>query len=110
VNLADVSEDLGHVEHKHVNSTLTLEGNKYTVKLGDDMFSGIQKLNPTKTPKEIDATDSDGPNKGKTILGIYTLQKGVFTVYFAPTGSARPTEFAATTGPGEIRHVWMKKK
>jgi uncharacterized protein (TIGR03067 family) len=90
-------------------STLTLKGNKYTVKLGDDTHSGNQKVAPTKTPKEIDATDTDGANKGKTILGIYKVQKDVFTVYFAPPGKDRPKEFAAKTNPGEILHVWKKK-
>jgi uncharacterized protein (TIGR03067 family) len=90
-------------------STLTLKGNKYTVKLGDDTFSGNQKVAPTKTPKEIDATDTDGANKGKTMLGIYKLEKGVFTVYFASPGKDRPKEFAAKTNPGELIHVWKKK-
>lgn len=90
-------------------STLTLKGTKYTVKLGDDTFSGTQKVTPTKTPKEIDATDADGPNKGKTMLGIYKLEEGVFTVYFAPLGKDRPKEFAAKTKPGELIHVWKRK-
>jgi uncharacterized protein (TIGR03067 family) len=90
-------------------STLTLQGNKYTVKLGDDKFSGNQKVDPTKSPKEIDATDTDGANKGKMMLGIYKLEKGVFTVYFAPSGKDRPKEFASKTNPGELMHVWKKK-
>jgi uncharacterized protein (TIGR03067 family) len=92
-----------------LTSTLTLKGNKYTVKLGDDKFSGHQKLDPTKSPKEIDATDTDGANKGKTMLGIYKLEKGMFTVYFSPPGKDRPKEFAAKTNPGELIHVWKKK-
>ncbi len=91
-------------------STLTLKGAKYTVKLGDITFSGIQKLAPTKTPKEIDATDSDGVNKDKTILGIYKLEKGVFTVCFAPPGKDRPKEFSAKANSGEFIHVWKKSK
>jgi len=90
-------------------STLTIKGNKYTVKVGDNEFSGNQKLAPTKTPKEIDATGTDGEEKGKTMLGIYKLEKGVFTVYFALSGKARPKEFAAKTNLGEFIHVWKKK-
>jgi uncharacterized protein (TIGR03067 family) len=90
-------------------STLTLQGNKYTVKLGDDKFRGHQKVDPTKSPKEIDATDTNGANKGKMMLGIYKLEQGVFTVYFAPSGKDRPKEFASKTNPGELMHVWKKK-
>jgi hypothetical protein len=43
------------------------------------------------------------------MLGIYKLEKGVFTVYFAPSGKDRPKEFASKTNPGELMHVWKKK-
>src|SRR5581483_9743515 len=45
-----------------------------------DTVTGTLKVDPTKTPKEIDATDSEG----KTIRGIYKFEKGQFTVCFAP--------------------------
>ncbi len=91
------------------SSSLTLKGNKYTVQLGDDKVTGQQKVASTKSPKEIDATDTDGVNKGKTMLGIYKLEKGVFTVYFAAPGKDRPTGFVAKTNSGELMHVWKKK-
>jgi uncharacterized protein (TIGR03067 family) len=90
-------------------ATLTIEGNKHTVKMGDDTIIGTHKLAPTKKPKEIDVTDTEGPFKGKTLLGIYKLQKGVFTVYFSSPDKDRPKEFAKNTNPGEILHVWKKK-
>jgi uncharacterized protein (TIGR03067 family) len=90
-------------------ATLTVKGNKHTVKVGDNTIIGTHKLNPTKNPKEMDSTDTEGPLKGKSYLGIYKLEKGVFTVYFAPPGKDRPKEFADKTNPGEIFHVWKKK-
>src|SRR5438046_1171151 len=39
-------------------STLTVEGDKHTVKVGDDTIIGTHKLVPTKMPKEIDSTDT----------------------------------------------------
>src|SRR5262245_50756155 len=33
-------------------------------------------LNPGKSPKEIDVTALDGPQKGKLLLGIYELKDG----------------------------------
>jgi uncharacterized protein (TIGR03067 family) len=91
------------------SAMLTVKGNKHTVKVGDDTIIGTHKLAPTKTPKEIDSADTEGPLQGQTYLGIYKLEKGVFTVYFAPPGKDRPKGFAKKTNPGEILHVWKKK-
>ena len=55
---------------------------------------GTLKVDPTKTPKEIDATDSEG----KTILGIYKFDKDQFTVCFAPPDKQRPKEFSVKVG------------
>ena len=34
------------------------------------------KLDPSKSPKEIDLIGLDGPQKGKTMQGIYRLEDG----------------------------------
>ena len=74
---------------------LTFAGDKHTVKVGKDTIIGTQKLDPTKNPKEIDATDTEGPFKGKTTQGIYKLDGDMFTVCFAPPGKDRPKEFTS---------------
>ena len=84
---------------------LTIEGDKYTATFGGDSVTGTLKLDRTKTPKAIDATDSEG----KTILGIYKFEKDQFTVCFAPAGKDRPKEFAIKAGAGGFIHVWKKK-
>lgn len=89
--------------------SLVIEGDKYTLRIGDKTLSGTQKIDPTKRPKEIEAMDTEGPNKGKTILGIYKLEKDEFTVCFAATGKDRPKEFRTKSGTGEFIHVWKKK-
>jgi uncharacterized protein (TIGR03067 family) len=85
---------------------LTIDGTKYAANFGGDTVNGTLKLDPSKTPKEIDATDSEG----KTILGIYKLEKGQFTVCFAPSGKERPKEFTIKNGTGDFIHVWKKKE
>jgi uncharacterized protein (TIGR03067 family) len=77
--------------------------------VGEDTIVGTHKVDPTKKPKEIDAMDTEGPYKGKTVLGIYKLEKGEFTVCFAPPGKDRPKEFSTKSGTGELLHVWKKK-
>ena len=90
------------------SAKLVIEGDKHTVNVGEDTIIGTHKLDPTKKPKEIDAMDTEGPNKGTTTLGIYKLEKGEFTVCFAPPGKDRPTEFSTKSGTGELLHVWKK--
>ena len=92
------------------SAKLTIVGDKHTVKIGEDTIIGTHKLDPTMKPKAIDAMDTEGPFKGKTTFGIYKVEKGVFTVCFAPPGKERPTEFTTKSGTGELLHVWKLKK
>jgi uncharacterized protein (TIGR03067 family) len=92
------------------SATLTIVGDKHTVKVGEDTIVGTHKLDPTKKPKAIDAMDTEGPFKGKTIFGIYKLEKNEFTVCFAPPGMERPKVFTTKSGTGELFHVWKLKK
>ena len=82
------------------SAKLTIVGDKHTVKVGEDTIIGTHKLDPTKKPKAIDAMDIEGPFKGKTTFGIYKVEKGVFTVCFAPPGKDRPKEFTTKSGTG----------
>src|SRR5262245_61143357 len=44
---------------------LTFEGEKHTLKKGDEVIQvGTQKIDPSKSPKTIDVTMTEGPNKG----------------------------------------------
>ena len=76
------------------NAKLTIVGDAYTVDLGaNGVKKGIQKLDSTKTPKQIDAKDSAGPTVGEN-HGIYEFTAdGDFRVCFAAPGKDRPTAF-----------------
>lgn len=105
-------EDKGEkLPEKTIKSAkLTIEGDKHTVKIGEDTIIGTHKLAPTKKPKEIDAMDTEGPFKGKTTLGIYKLEGDEFTVCFAPPDKDRPKEFTSKSGTGAFVHVWKRQK
>jgi uncharacterized protein (TIGR03067 family) len=92
------------------NAKLTIEGDKCTVKVGDETVVGIHKLDPTKKPKAIDRKDTAGMFKGKTALGIYKLEKGEFTICFAAPGKERPTEFTTKSGTGVFLYVWKQQE
>jgi uncharacterized protein (TIGR03067 family) len=57
------------------------------------------RTDPTKSPQEIDLTQVDGPFVGKTLKGIYKIDKDVLSIcYVRPSvegaeTKARPTEF-----------------
>jgi uncharacterized protein (TIGR03067 family) len=91
-------------------SRLIIQGDRHTVKLGDETLVGTHKLDPTKTPKAIDSKDTEGQFKGKTIKGIYELSDDAFRVCFAPPDKDRPTEFTTKSGPGIIMHEWKREK
>ena len=89
--------------------TVTFEGDRYTVKKGDEVIQvGTQKLDPSKSPKTIDVTMIEGPNKGAVMLGIYEIDGDTLKVCFDPQGKKRPTEFK--TAPGSENFVNIHKR
>ena len=93
------------------NAKLTIVGDAYTVDLGaNGVKKGIQKLDSTKTPKQIDAKDSAGPTVGEN-HGIYEFTAdGDFRVCFAAPGKERPTAFVTKPGSGHFMHLWKRSK
>ena len=90
---------------------LTFEGLKHTVKKGDDVIQvGTQKLDPSKSPKTIDVTIAEGPNKGTVMLGIYEIDGDTLKVCFDPQGKKRPTEFKSAAGSENFVNVHKSVK
>ncbi len=90
---------------------ITFAGDKFTVKSGDKAAeAGTQKLDPTKKPKTVDATVTEGEGKGTTMLGIYELEGDTLKACFDPTGKKRPTEFKAPAGSGLFTAVLKREK
>src|SRR5262245_22310591 len=79
--------------------TVTFAGDKYTVKKGDEVIqAATQKLDPSKSPKTLDVTVAEGPNKGIVILGIYEISGDTLKVCFDPEGKQRPTQVKGASG------------
>jgi uncharacterized protein (TIGR03067 family) len=83
---------------------------KHTVKVGQTRIVGTHRVDPTGRPKTIDAMDTEGPFKDKTVLGIYEIKGDTFSVCFAPPGKKRPSEFTTKSGTGIIYHIWKRAK
>jgi uncharacterized protein (TIGR03067 family) len=61
------------------------------------------KVDPAKSPKEIDIIGLDGPQKGKALQGIYRLVDGKLTICIrdlAAAAKGRPTEFVTKADSG----------
>lgn len=69
---------------------------------GKEISKGTSTFDPTKKPKTIDFTPTDGGGKGDQFLGIYQLGKNARKLCFAPAGKDRPTEFSSTP---ENQHI-----
>ena len=91
--------------------TVTFEGDKYAVKKGDEVVeAATQRLDPSRSPKTLDAKVTDGSNKGAVILGIYEISGDTLKVCFDPEGKKRPTEFKGASGSQTlVVHKRVKK-
>ena len=76
----------------------------FTVK-GKEMPAKVAKIDAKAKPATIDLAPTDGPEKGKTFLGIYSYQDGELTLAFTEKGD-RPTDF---TGAHDATVVKLKK-
>jgi uncharacterized protein (TIGR03067 family) len=79
---------------------LVVMGEKYTLTEGGETIEGTHTVDPTRSPRHIDAVRTKGPHKGETLRGVYELGADSFTVCFAAPGKDRPTELNAKGGPG----------
>ena len=86
------------------NGTWTLEVE------GKVVAKGASKIDPTKKPKTIDLTETEGEEKGKTFLGIYEVGKDSRKVCLAESGKQRPAEFSSKPGSGHIMVVFKRMK
>jgi uncharacterized protein (TIGR03067 family) len=71
---------------------------------------GTTQIDPTKKPRTVDITMTEGDNKGKTYLGIYELGRDTRKVCYAPPDRDRPTEFSSAAGSGHYLFVLERVK
>ena len=69
---------------------------------GKEISKGTSTIDPTKKPKTIDFTPTEGEGKGNHYLGIYELGDKTRKMCFAQPGKDRPTELASAPGSEHI--------
>jgi uncharacterized protein (TIGR03067 family) len=89
--------------------TVLIKGDKYTLKMQDNPINqGTIKVDPTKKPKTIDITPTDGDNSGKTMLGIYEQDGDTQKTCYTQPDKPRPTKFSSEGGNTLIVYKKMK--
>lgn len=90
---------------------LVFDGAKHTVKKGAEVIqTGTQTIDPSKSPKAIDVTITEGPSKGAVMLGIYEIDGDTLKVCFDFGGKQRPTEFKSPPGSQTFYNVHKRAK
>ena len=77
---------------------------------GKEISKGTSTIDPTKKPKSIDFTPTEGEGKGKLHLGIYELGEKTRKLCFAAPGKDRPAEFASMPGSEHILVTFEREK
>ena len=89
---------------------LVVKDDKYTVTVGKQVDRGAVKLSSKAKPKTLDATGTEGPNKGKTILAIYERDGDTLRVCYDLSGKSRPTEFKTREGTQLFLVTYKREK
>ena len=77
---------------------------------GKEISKGTSTFDPTKKPKTIDFTPTEGEGKGDQYLGIYELEEKTRKMCFAPPGKERPTKFSTAPGSEHILVTFEREK
>jgi uncharacterized protein (TIGR03067 family) len=99
---------------EHVSrSKIVYEGNKGKVivpnQTSETIAMEIVKIDPTKDPKEMHFIRKNGPNAGKTLIGIYEFEgNDRYKFAFDPSGAVTLKEFTTKAGTGHIRNTWKR--
>jgi uncharacterized protein (TIGR03067 family) len=91
------------------NSKRICKGDQLTAIVGGQLVMKAKiTLDPSNTPKAIDYDVTDGPNKGKKLLGIYEVTGDTFKSCFAAPGEPRPADFVSNPGDKRTSTVWKR--
>jgi len=90
---------------------LILQGDQFTIAFAENSDRGTYSIDATKSPKWITIkTGKKGPFFGRTLLGIYKLEKDRLVVCCEADGKTRPTAFEAKEMTRNMLLTYMREK
>jgi uncharacterized protein (TIGR03067 family) len=94
------------------NRSMVVKGEKMIFLYKDkERGTASLKIDPSKSPAQIDTTNEDGPAKGGGLKGIYQFDGDTLSFCFVVGGfKDRPTEFASKPGSGRLLFVHKRAK
>ncbi len=96
--------------NKLEGTVLTVKDNQYIIKVKDKLTTtALLELDPVKTPKELNMTPQDGPNKDKLHKGIYKIEGDTFKMARGLNpDQERPSQFATWPGTNYFVVTWKR--
>jgi uncharacterized protein (TIGR03067 family) len=80
---------------------LTFKDGKFTARRGnEEAQEGTYVIDPSSNPKEMDITRTNGPDRGKKQLAVYSLAGDLLKICSCETGTERPSGFDTRDRPG----------
>jgi uncharacterized protein (TIGR03067 family) len=81
----------------------------FLIRKGTDLLQlGILKIDPSKSPKTVNAIVSKGLYQGETMKGIYELSADTLRICFDIEGQSRPSEFKTAANEGRFLVVYKR--
>jgi uncharacterized protein (TIGR03067 family) len=100
----DITKEKGAVE-------VVIKGKEYSWSVdGKVTDKGTITLDSSKNPKGIEYTGTFGEYRGRTFIGIYTLDKDTYKTCDVPKGKDRPTDFTSTPGSSRDAATYKRAK
>lgn len=93
-----------------LSQELTINGATYETLTRDKKDAGTLALNETTTPKQLDATDTEGDDAGKVIKAIYELEGDTLRVCLSFENGARPTAMKTQEGSPWLLVIYRRVK
>ncbi len=84
----------GEIDAELAGATVVIADDTFMSKSGEKVSAqGTWKIDAGKKPKSIDIEYTDGPEKGQTVRGIYSVNDGIWSLVLSPAGQDRPVSF-----------------
>lgn len=90
---------------------LTLTKESYRTTKGDQvLFESTYKLDPSRSPCQINIIGTEGDLAGKEAQGICALSDDLFKICYTMPGRPRPAQFESPAGSQAQLIVWKRTK